>query len=207
MLDVKGPLVYVATDTTNGMKYIGITIRSIRLRNHKRDPSHFGNIMRKRPDTITWEIIQCSSVSEMEEIEELMVNQETLDSGLLYNKTLGGNHCKHSTQTKAKISKVRKGMKFSDKHKASMSKSRTGVGWSASQRLGFLAAYDLPYFIHTTHGLHKPESYKQMSTDYSIPFAKFSEVGKGKRKSTYGWRLATYEEISLDKEEYILSAY
>jgi len=195
MLDVKGPLVYVATDSTNGMKYIGITVNSIRQRNHKRDPSFFGNVMRKRPDTITWEVLPCDSVSDMLELEELMVDQETLDSGKVYNFALGGNHCKHSDASKVKMSEVRKGMVFSNSHKLSMSKARLGTKWTEAQRSGFLKSYDLPAFIHKEHGLYEPESYVDMRKQFNIPHAKLSEVGSGKRKSTNGWRLAVTKEV------------
>jgi hypothetical protein len=185
-----GPLLYVATDNVNGMKYIGITSTSIKQRNHKRDPSHFGNVMRKRSDTITFEVIPCETIELAQELEELMVDQEVVDSEQYYNRALGGKHGLHSEASKLKMSLKSKGIPKSNKHKESMRKGRSGIPWTNNQKDSFEKRRPkLPTFQHKDGRRYTPTTYASFAREFNLHAGHISSVGCGTRKSHKGWIL------------------
>jgi len=119
-------IVYVATNIINGSRYIGITSRGLsyrksnhyakaRAKNHGHNgcPKFYAAIKKYGEDAFSWEILEThANVDEMISAEIRLIAELKPE----YNLAAGGEGAKgikHTEETKAKLSALRKGKKMS----------------------------------------------------------------------------------------------
>ena len=122
--------IYLVTDTTNGMQYVGQHHYHIE---GELDPSYHGSgiiiskIYKKRPETLKEEYIKtCYSEEEMCSDEQyyIKVFKTLWPNG--YNLTEGGEGCAACEETRKKISESNKGKTLSEEHRRKLSEAKKG---------------------------------------------------------------------------------
>jgi hypothetical protein len=131
-------IVYMATDQTNGMSYIGATSMQLKrrkgmhLRTAKKSHYAFHQALRERPDRFDWKIIIELEGSDKEMLN--LVEQEAIDKYKThvdhggYNMTLGGigSHGLHYTEEHRKRnSDARRGAKRTNEMRRRMAEAST----------------------------------------------------------------------------------
>ena len=120
-------LIYLATNKTNGKKYVGYTTLTLeeRVKTHVRkskSKTHyfylFKNALRKYgPESFSWEVLEyCASVEECWDKEKYYIEKINTISPLGYNLTYGGNGGIQCDETKLKISTSLKKYYSENKH-------------------------------------------------------------------------------------------
>lgn len=85
-------------------------------------------------DVFSWEVLEVCSESNLDVREMHWIAALDCVRPNGYNLKTGGGGGRHSVQTRAKMSKSRKGRKFSDKHRESLRQAHTGRKHSAETR-------------------------------------------------------------------------
>ena len=122
--------VYAIHNLENGKKYIGQTTGKISKRYHAHFTSSrcedckFYRALRKygKDAFVYYQVDTADSIDERNEKEIYWINKlDTIRNG--YNTKEGGDNARHSKETCKKISKSRKGIKFSEEHCKNLSKA------------------------------------------------------------------------------------
>jgi group I intron endonuclease len=121
--------IYKITNKVNGKIYVGQTIRSPKRRFEEHFYKSHGenyplyNAMKKYgKDSFSMEIIaQCSTIEDLNKLEEYHINLNNCLAPNGYNLHTGGNNHRCSEETKKKISVNQLGRKVSDETKAKIS--------------------------------------------------------------------------------------
>jgi group I intron endonuclease len=118
-------IIYIVINKITKMVYIGQTIKSLSDRkvSHfseaKRSGFYFHQALNKYgPENFTWEVLEyCDSKEELDEMEFHYIKQYNSLRPSGYNLTLGGDGTiglKISEETRAKLSRIRKGRKMTE---------------------------------------------------------------------------------------------
>jgi len=70
---MKTGIIYMATDTQNGMKYIGQTINTLKQRKAGGYNKFLQSVINKRPETIEWEVIVAVPEDELDQYERALI--------------------------------------------------------------------------------------------------------------------------------------
>ncbi len=133
MTDVKG--VYLITNNTNGKQYVGSSVdvkrrwdtHKSKLRGGYHTNKHLQSAWNKYgEDAFSFKLLLLCDDQYLLDFEQRCLDQLKP----AYNMTARSSapmlgHC-HTAETKAKISAARKGMKFTEEHRANMAKARLG---------------------------------------------------------------------------------
>ena len=134
----------MATNKINGKKYVGQTVRSLKIRKQchaydafkKVNTMYFHRAIRKYGiDNFNWEILhdKITDVKKLNKLEIYYIDlYDTYNTG--YNLALGGKNACHSEETKRKISDAGKGRKHSEESKRKMSKTHKGKKFSENHK-------------------------------------------------------------------------
>ena len=118
-------IVYLATDTTNDLQYVGQTINTLAKRKRRGYNPYFQNAIKHHGDKITWEVVGEFEEAELDLIERCYIyGLDTLyPNG--YNFETGGHENKHpSEETRKKLSESHKG-KYSKENNPNFGKTRS----------------------------------------------------------------------------------
>ena len=114
---MKTGIIYLATCKNTGKQYIGQTIRELRQRKIR----HFSDSKRTKKsafacaiqkygkDAFVWEILETCIEKNLNDRESHWISALDTLSPNGYNLKTGGRRCKHSKESREKISKARKG--------------------------------------------------------------------------------------------------
>lgn len=204
--NTKGPLVYVAT-RDDGMRYIGVTRKTINQRySSKADSHYFTRAYHKARDRFTWEIIPCDSEADAYELESLMVDEGVVNNPNFFNLSLGGRYnTNHSEAARAKMRDVNIGntnasgfkhnQEFCDRSSRCMKGKQHALGiirtdgvrlkMSRGQRpQGF------PDVISPDGVVYEVINASQFSREHNLNSSSLIALMNGRQNSTKGWRLA-----------------
>jgi len=140
---MKTGIIYLAESKTSGKIYIGQTVQGLEGRKQKHlnrafnknsntYSTHFSNAIRKYGrDNFVWVILHDDiPYIELQKLEvSIIAEYDSFNNG--YNSTKGGEGCvgfKHNSESKAKMSKSKKGKKLTAEHKAKMSRPGESSG-------------------------------------------------------------------------------
>jgi group I intron endonuclease len=122
--------IYVVTNTVNGKKYVGQTVGSVARRwqqhlstSRRRCKLSFHNSIRKHgEDAFQVEVAAFTFTKlHVDELESSLIRElQTCERSKGYNSTYGGEGARHTPETKAKLSNIRKG--------------KPGAHWTDEQR-------------------------------------------------------------------------
>ena len=130
--------VYVATNKINGKKYVGKTIKSLKVRRqrHKKDTKRgcdclFHKALRKYGlDAFGWAVeFESDNEKYLFKVEKELIIELRAKVPNGYNITDGGEGAsgwRHSQEAREKMSKVQKGREFSQEHKNKISRANRG---------------------------------------------------------------------------------
>jgi len=128
--------VYLVTNTKNGKKYVGQTVRSLERRwiQHKslsrNGQTYFSKAIKKHgPDSFAIApLAQADTIEQLNLMEQLWIEElNTTDPKVGYNTTTGGGQARHTDASRRALSEARKGYKaplesrirMADAHKVS----------------------------------------------------------------------------------------
>ena len=135
-------IVYLVENRTNGKRYVGKTVRSLKQRwkEHCSNAEHshtemviYAAIRKYGPESFDVSVLEEHATSAAMDAAEIRLIAElgthvSLDRG--YNMTLGGDGLsgyKHTEKTKRKMSETRKGRKLSPEHAKAIADGQRGV--------------------------------------------------------------------------------
>ena len=124
-------VIYLITDKTNGMKYVGQTIRAVevRFKEHITEKTYIGRAMEKHGiENFSAEILEeCANREQLNEREKFWISELNTLSPNGYNLADGGNHGgSPSPETRAKMSASNKGRIVSEETRRKISAARSG---------------------------------------------------------------------------------
>ena len=124
-------VIYLITDKTNAMKYVGQTMRSVevRFKEHCNEKTYIGNAMKKHGiENFSAEILEeCTTREQLNEREKFWISELNTLSPNGYNLAEGGNHGgSPSPETRAKMSAANKGRTVSEETRQKISAARSG---------------------------------------------------------------------------------
>lgn len=129
--------IYLITNTVNGKRYVGQTIKSVekRLKEHfkaafveNRRAIICSAIRKYGKDNFSVICVQDNiAINDLDVAEQYWVKHYDTFGENGYNATTGGNQCRISDETKLKISAALKGKLKSEEHKKKMSKAQKGI--------------------------------------------------------------------------------
>ena len=120
-------IIYIATDTTNNMQYVGQTTQTLNRRKRNGYNQYFQRVINKRGNKIEWEIIGEFPIEQLDLLERRYISKLSTIYPMGYNFDSGGNKNKTlSEETKRKLSEVNKGKRHSEATKKKMSKAQKG---------------------------------------------------------------------------------
>ena len=131
-------IIYLARNKTNGKVYIGQTIRSLTTRKTEhvshaenfRNNGVFSKALRKHgKDNFTWEVLwTASSMEELNAKEKYFISKYDCRAHKRtgYNIESGGNNSPASTETKEKMSKLKRTKKYIEISKMNLPKDTSG---------------------------------------------------------------------------------
>jgi group I intron endonuclease len=133
-------IIYCATNTINGKRYIGLTIKGLSIRKlahysdarNNVDKSYFHRAIRKCGENgFSWKIIdEHNDLKTLKMLERLHIARyESMDRDIGYNSTEGGDGLfgfKHSPESKLKIGLASKDRKHTDETKKLISQHSKG---------------------------------------------------------------------------------
>lgn len=213
--------VYVHTNKINGKKYVGMTCQKPEVRWGKngigyQKQSYFWNAIQKYgwdgfDHEVLFKDIEYDRACEIE--KELIKKYNTTDRECGYNRAIGGDvNCGYtfnmSEETKAKMSKSKKGVKFTEEHKRKIGESNKGRIMSDESRQkiskakkGKCVGENNPnYGNHKLTGENNPMYGKHHSEETR---KKISNARKGKctgaNTTVYGSRNFFYDNHSFSK--------
>jgi group I intron endonuclease len=129
-------IIYLATNTVNGKRYVGQTVRSLEERwieHCKPSPTNFhainAAIQKYGKENFTIEkLVEADSLDQLNKDEDFYILLlGTLGSHSGYNSRLGGSLGRMTEEVKQKISVAHKGKKLSPDHCESIRRSHTGL--------------------------------------------------------------------------------
>lgn len=182
--------IYCITNKTTGKKYVGKTKRRVSSRwsAHCHDAlkrglnTHFARAVRKygKEDFVVEILEKCNSIPDLNSRETWWI--ETVDSYRNgYNSTRGGDGgsgIKWSEEARKKQSEIRLGMKFSEEHKANLSRAHQGKSsWNKGLcgELNPLFGKQRPIEVKTRISESKWKKVQQLSLD-GKPLAVFESI-------------------------------
>lgn len=123
------PAILYRLTAPSGKQYIGVTTQklSARVNCHKQQRTAIGAALRKYgKDSFKTEVLVVGAEDYIYELEENAIVAFNTMPPHGYNLVPGGSRFIHTKQTRQKISKARKGMKFSKQHRENLSNSHKG---------------------------------------------------------------------------------
>jgi len=120
----------------SGKQYIGVTTQPVshRLLGHKHSKTAIGSAVRKYGDKIKAEILIVGPEQYVYELEKRGIKAFETMAPAGYNLMHGGEGGRHSSETKRKMSKIRKGIVFSETHLQNLSIAHMGHIHSAETK-------------------------------------------------------------------------
>ena len=193
--------VYVHTNKINGKKYVGITTLKpeYRWRNGKgylsNNNGKWGQPKIARAiikygwdkfDHQYWEVYSKESMLFWEEF--LIKKYDSINNG--YNVTSGGEHYKHSEETKQKIGNANRNRKYTDERNNNLSKKLKGRRLSNNTKDKIAKANSRPILQFTLDNKFVKEwpSITDVHRSLGVSTGNVSSCAKGNRNKAYGYK-------------------
>ena len=181
--------VYKITNTVNGKAYIGISTHEPEKRRIKDHLSGHGNriianaVKKYGKDAFTYEVLESNVFPEfLPDLEVAYITNFNTVAPHGYNLTSGGDHARHSEETRRKMSEAHKGRKLSEEHRRKLSEAHKNPSEETRRKMSE-GQKGRKLSEETRRKISKANKGKTRSEEHC---RKLSEARKGKKHPFYG---------------------